>query len=65
MFRVRNAVSFLSTVSDAVSGWAGWALSHLEFGSSVNPIPTMGADYAHHKLLAYTDLTYQLKIPSM
>ena len=29
--------------SDAVGGWAGW-----EFGSSVNPIPTKGADYAHH-----------------
>ena len=28
---------FLSTVSDAVSGWAGWALAHLEFESSVNP----------------------------
>ena len=28
--------------SDAVSGWAGWALAHLEFGSSVNPTPTTG-----------------------
>ena len=26
--------------SDAASGWAGWALAHLEFGSSVNPITT-------------------------
>ena len=34
--------------SDAASGWAGWALAHLEFGSSVNPISTRGADYAHH-----------------
>ena len=34
--------------SDAASGWAGWALAHPEFGSSVNPIPTRGADYAHH-----------------
>ena len=33
--------------SDAASGWAGWALAHLEFGSSVNPITTRGADYAH------------------
>ena len=33
--------------SDAASGWAGWALAHLEFGSSVNPITTMGTDYAH------------------
>ena len=34
--------------SDAASGWAGWALAHSEFGSSVNPITTRGADYAHH-----------------
>ena len=33
--------------SDAASGWAGWALPHPEFGVSVNPIPTRGADYAH------------------
>ena len=26
-----------------VAGWLGW----LEFGVSVNPIPTRGADYAH------------------
>ena len=26
--------------SDVVSGWAGWALVHPEFESSVNPIPT-------------------------
>ena len=24
----------------AASGWAGWALAHPEFGSSVNPIPS-------------------------
>ena len=34
--------------SDAASGWAGWALAHPEFGSSINPITTWGADYAHH-----------------
>ena len=34
--------------SDAPNGWAGWALAHPEFGSSVNPITTRGADYAHH-----------------
>ena len=28
--------------SDAVSGWAVWALVHPEFESSVNPIPTRG-----------------------
>ena len=36
-----------SMCSDAASGWAGWALAHLEFGVSVNPIPTRGAEYAH------------------
>ena len=25
-----------------------WALAHPEFESSVNPITTRGADYAHH-----------------
>ena len=30
------------------SGWAGWALAHPEFGISVNPITSRGADYAHH-----------------
>ena len=34
--------------SDAASGWAGWALARQEFGSSVNPIITRGADFAHH-----------------
>ena len=34
--------------SAAASGWAGWALAHPEFGSSVNPITTRGADFAHH-----------------
>ena len=29
-------------VSAATSGWAGWALAHPEFGSSVNPITTRG-----------------------
>ena len=33
--------------SDATSGWARWALALPEFGSSVNPITTRGADYAH------------------
>ena len=35
-------------ISAAASGWAEWALAHPEFGSSVNPITTRGADYAHH-----------------
>ena len=42
----------LEFYSDAASKWAGlkagWALAHPEFGSSVNPITTRGADYAHH-----------------
>ena len=38
----------MSFFSDAASGWAGWALAHPEFGSSVNPITIRGADYAHH-----------------
>ena len=41
-----NALGF--TCSAAASGWAGWALAHPEFRSSVNPITTRGADYAHH-----------------
>ena len=35
-------------ISDAAGGWAGWVLAHPEFGSSVHPIPTRGADYTHH-----------------
>ena len=35
-------------LSDAGSGWAGCALAHQEFGSSVNPITTRGPDYTHH-----------------
>ena len=31
-----------------VSGGAGGTLAPPEFGSHVNPIPTKGADYAHH-----------------
>ena len=38
----------MSYGSAAASGWSGWALAHPEFGSSVNPITTRGADYAHH-----------------
>ena len=40
--------SVMAIGSAAASGGAGWALAHLEFGSSVNPITTRGADYAHH-----------------
>ena len=38
----------MNTVMSLAGAWAGWALAHLEFGSSVNPIPSWGADYAHH-----------------
>ena len=38
----------MSYGSAAASGWSGWALAHPEFGSSVNPITTRGADYAQH-----------------
>ena len=34
--------------SAAASVWAGWALAHPEFQSSINPLTTRGADYAHH-----------------
>jgi hypothetical protein len=49
IFPIRNfslhkvlALRYISNMlfSDAFSGWAGWALAQLEFGSSVNPIPT-------------------------
>ena len=35
--------------SDAVSGWALWALANPEFGVSVTPIPNRGGggDYAY------------------
>ena len=42
--------SFLKSVndfSDADSKWAEWVLAHPEFRSSVNPIITKGADFAH------------------
>ena len=42
--------------SDAASGWAGWALSHPEFGVSVNPIPTRGQIMPTALLLAHRDL---------
>ena len=38
----------MTSYSDATSGWTGWALAHPEFGSSVNPIITRGADVARH-----------------
>ena len=51
--------------SDAASGWAEWALAHPEFGSPVNPIPTRGADYAHHIIACpprFENLTASLQL---
>ena len=46
--RIPEIPLLLEPSSAAASGWAQWALAHPEFGSSVNPITTRGADYAHH-----------------
>ena len=43
---IKCQISILS--SDAAREWAGRALAQPEFGSSVNPITTRGADYALH-----------------
>ena len=51
-----NFKTALAPSSDAPSGWAGWALVHPEFGSSVNPITTRGQIMATPLLLAYPDL---------
>ena len=45
--------------SDAVRGWANWALAHPEFGSSVNPITTGGQIMPTSLLLANPDLKTQ------
>ena len=46
--RLRLIIIF-TEFCDAVSGWAGWALVHLECGISVNnPIHTKGAVYVLH-----------------
>ena len=41
-----NALHIQDHASDAVSGWAGWALAPPEFRSSVHPFLTRRADYA-------------------
>ena len=48
MLQRGSSIKISTNSSFAASGWAGWALAHPEFGSSVNPITTRGADYAHH-----------------
>ena len=45
--------------SDAASEWAGWALAHPEFGSSVNPIKTRGQILPTNLLLAHPELKTQ------
>ena len=49
----------ITPYSDAASGWAGWALAHPEFGSSVNPITTKGQIMPTTSLLAHPDLKTQ------
>ena len=48
--------------SAAASGWAGWALAHPEFGSSVNPITTRGQIMPTTLLLAHPDLKTQRQL---
>ena len=50
--------------SAAASGWAGWALAHPEFGSSVNPIITRGGGQIMPTtlLLAHPDLKTQRQL---
>ena len=43
-----TTIFYETYISDATRGWAGWAKAHPEFGSSINPITTRAADYAHH-----------------
>ena len=47
MLNLKTEIIYL-VYSAAASGWVGWALAHPEFQSSINPITTRGADYAHH-----------------
>ena len=44
---MRKMVADLVQDDDTASWWAGWALANPEFASSLNPITTRGADYAH------------------
>ena len=49
-------MAFANSGSNAVSGWAGWALAHPEFGSLVNLIPTKGQIMSTTLLIAHPDL---------
>ena len=49
MRAVSNQEHSIILYSAAASGWAGWALAHPEFGSSVYYLlQPGGVDYAHH-----------------
>ena len=50
---------YIYNISAAASGWAGLALAHPEFGSSVNPITTRGQIMPTTLLLAQPDLKNQ------
>ena len=48
IFQINVLAVHFKLISDAVSGWSGWALADPEFGVSVKPISTRGANYAYH-----------------
>ena len=56
---VENQGQWRSNSSDASSGWAGWALAHLEFGISVNPLTTGGQIMPTTLPLAHPDFKAQ------
>ena len=56
---------FQSICSAVASRWAGWALAHPEFGSSVNPITTRGQIMPTTLLLAHPNLKSQRHLCNM
>ena len=50
--------TFVSDIRGVVPGGAKSAMAPLDFGRSVNPISTRGADYAHHSTTVLTMLKY-------
>jgi hypothetical protein len=57
--KTKSFISCKLLFSAAASGWAGLALAHPEFGSSVNPITTRGQIMPTTLLLAHPDLKTQ------